>query len=216
MKILAHRGLWEHPSEKNSKKALLEAIKAGFGVETDLRDLDGEIVISHDMPNKGVLPLKGFLDEASQKPAFRKVIFALNIKSDGIGSQAKKILGEYGILENFFFFDMSAPELYLYSQIFEKKNICTRISDIEQEPLLAGKAGWIWVDGFESDWQDWQGLAKKYPTHRLGVVSPELHASHRKADYHIFWESLNKLDEKLIERICLCTDFPAKAKEFFL
>ena len=48
--ILAHRGLWFCEEEKNSSNALFKALDLGFGIETDVRDLCGELIISHDPP----------------------------------------------------------------------------------------------------------------------------------------------------------------------
>ena len=48
MQILAHRGRWRSPSEKNSEGAFRAALSAGYGIETDIRDFDGRLVISHD------------------------------------------------------------------------------------------------------------------------------------------------------------------------
>ena len=50
IEILAHRGYWLKEEEKNTEIAFERAFDNGFGVETDLRDLKGEIVISHNMP----------------------------------------------------------------------------------------------------------------------------------------------------------------------
>lgn len=52
IKILAHRGFWKEETEKNTKIAFERAFNSGFGIETDLRDIKGEIVISHNMPQK--------------------------------------------------------------------------------------------------------------------------------------------------------------------
>ena len=46
--ILAHRGLWQNVAAKNSISSIKLALVNGFGLETDIRDLDGELVISHD------------------------------------------------------------------------------------------------------------------------------------------------------------------------
>ena len=71
MIILAHRGVWQNPVEKNSAAALRRALENGFGVETDIRDLDGQLVISHDPPRAGAMRLADFLDAyvETQRPA---------------------------------------------------------------------------------------------------------------------------------------------------
>ena len=60
MELLAHRGLWQEPAEKNSRIAFERAFQAGFGVETDLRDHGGTVVISHDPPGTTAEPELAF------------------------------------------------------------------------------------------------------------------------------------------------------------
>ena len=60
LKIIAHRGFWLEKSEQNSLKAFKKAFENGFGVETDVRDFNGELVISHDIATKNALPLRKF------------------------------------------------------------------------------------------------------------------------------------------------------------
>ncbi|UVV76362.1 hypothetical protein NXW84_21120 [Bacteroides fragilis] len=47
MEIIAHRGFWNKESEKNTLTAIKRAIDNGYGFETDYRDNNGTIVISH-------------------------------------------------------------------------------------------------------------------------------------------------------------------------
>ena len=51
MKILAHRGFWADEEEKNTLSAFGKAFDSGFGIETDIRDRNGELVISHNPPD---------------------------------------------------------------------------------------------------------------------------------------------------------------------
>ena len=48
MKILSHRGYWKEEKEKNTIDAVRKAFDHGFGIESDIRDLDGKLVISHN------------------------------------------------------------------------------------------------------------------------------------------------------------------------
>ena len=48
MIILSHRGWWKTRAERNMRDAFVRSFDAGFGTETDLRDICGKIVISHD------------------------------------------------------------------------------------------------------------------------------------------------------------------------
>ncbi|MDB5448782.1 MAG: hypothetical protein JWQ97_4099, partial [Phenylobacterium sp.] len=51
MRIISHRGYWREPSEKNSRTAFARTLEAGFGTETDVRDLVGQLVVAHDPPS---------------------------------------------------------------------------------------------------------------------------------------------------------------------
>ena len=63
MKIIAHRGFWKKPEKQNTLGAFYAAIKKGFGIETDVRDYKGKLVISHNVPNekKQVLLFRDFI-----------------------------------------------------------------------------------------------------------------------------------------------------------
>ncbi len=50
IEIISHRGFWKKSNEENSLKAFEESLSNGFGIETDIRDHDGNLVISHDIP----------------------------------------------------------------------------------------------------------------------------------------------------------------------
>ena len=51
MKIISHRGFWLDLDQKNSKFAFNNSVENNFGTETDIRDLNLKIVVSHDMPS---------------------------------------------------------------------------------------------------------------------------------------------------------------------
>jgi hypothetical protein len=208
MEILAHRGLWKQQTEKNSLGALLLAVKKGFGVETDVRDLNGELAISHDPPKKGALLLEKFLSEAEGEENFARTFFAFNIKADGLDIGLERVLKEYKLENRSFFFDMSTPTLYNFGKRFGKENLCTRVSDIEPEPLLLEKCGWVWVDCFKRDWGNFKKLLKL--KRKLAFVSPDLH----KRSNERFWREL-EIFAKGRKGILLCTDLPTEARRHF-
>lgn len=88
MKILAHRGFWNTLEEKNSLKALNRAFQNGYGIETDIRDYLGELVISHNIPDSKSPKLEELLSIYSEEKY--DLPLALNVKSDGIQSILKK------------------------------------------------------------------------------------------------------------------------------
>lgn len=212
MYFLAHRGntLKPEPEKENLPETLIGALKKGYGVETDIRDLNGELVISHDIP-KG-LPLK-FEELLNALPPLNGGQFlALNVKSDGQHNILKQALESRPNLgKNCFFFDMSVPTLYLFSKFLPKENLATRVSDIEPEPDLYDSAAWLWIDCFTRDFSDWEA-ARGYleDGKKLAFVSPDLH----KRDARAFWEAFKR--EGFHQKdVWLCTDYVEGAKEFF-
>lgn len=153
MEIIAHRGFWNKESEKNTLTAIKRAIDNGYGFETDYRDNNGTIVISHNMP---------LGNEPTAEEIFRlyrdsgtESTLALNIKADGLQELLKDMLNTYQI-KKYFLFDMSIPDTIDY--ILDNMNIATRHSEYEKEfpftvnPLMfgwivlkvSGLAGVIW------------------------------------------------------------------------
>ena len=60
MQILAHRGFWglqdsTKQIKPNSLESFKHAFQNGFGIESDLRDFDLQLVVSHDMPTSQAL-----------------------------------------------------------------------------------------------------------------------------------------------------------------
>lgn len=203
MKILSHRGYWKETSEKNSITAFLRSFNLNFGTETDLRDQNGEIVISHNIPENDSLLFKDFLKALNDKP----LTLALNVKADGLAKELKKILQGYPDL-NYFFFDMSIPDMKSYLDL--GISVFTRVSDVEQIPIWLEYSDGIWLDAFSHDWYDIKVIHKLLATGKqVCVVSPELH----KRDYNEVWNMLYPLRTCAV--LMLCTDFPEDAQSFF-
>ena len=92
MQIISHRGLWKSLDERNTAVAFERSFAKGFGLETDLRDFDGDIYISHDVPinKKSIMRFSEFLEIYND---FKEDLsIALNIKSDGLQLKMKEIL----------------------------------------------------------------------------------------------------------------------------
>jgi len=213
--ILAHRGIWDENVEPNSLEALSNSIKSGFGIETDLRDHEGRIVISHDMPRSPVLLFEDFLNEYYEliKSVDNQQYLALNIKSDGLQVEIKRILSEFKI-DKYFFFDMSIPDTFPY--IKNNLNIFLRHSDYEEPSKNFDKYDGVWIDHFESEWFSPKDLdLYLHNDKKICFVSPELH--HR--EYTKCWEMIKKyIDEiKISDRknIMICTDKTHEALDFF-
>ena len=188
----------------------MNAFDNGFGLETDIRDHNRKIVISHDPPTDGSIAIsemeKHFLAaDRDGKP------IALNVKSDGIADllDSAPFLRS---LSNAFFFDMSVPQM----MVFEKHSLAffTRISEVENEPSLYDVAAGVWIDQFYRDWADAETILRCTIDGKLVcIVSPELHGR----DYRPYWEYLGQLHEQgqLDDRAMLCTDYPEQARDLF-
>ena len=190
--ILAHRGEWSQDVPANSAASLNDAILHGFGIETDIRDQDSELVISHD-------PCTDKEYERCEQCLSQDSRIAINIKSDGLLTKLEPMRSQI-TASNAVVFDCSFPELLRYKRAGIPHAI--RISEFERE--LYWEPNFIWLDAFESDWwlEDAATLKiiEKIPT---VIVSPELH----RRDFRKVWDKALMLRSSGLE-ISLCTDFP--------
>ncbi len=101
LRIIAHRGVWEHASEQNSVPAFQRALSSGFGIETDLWWRDGEVLVSHDPPRGPGLALADLVhlyrEMGSEAP------LAFNAKSDALYSMDRCTLAPLEGTKYFFF-----------------------------------------------------------------------------------------------------------------
>lgn len=207
MKILAHRGLWSSEEEKNSIECLRKAIEQGYGIETDIRDFKGKLVISHDVASENC-PLLEDLFRIYQSIG-SDVCLALNIKADGLQERLKGLLDAYQI-QNYFLFDMSIPEF-----VVNKKyglTCFTRNSDIERECVLYDYADGVWMDSFyDVAWLRTEMIDKHLKNgKRIGIISSEIHGYEKNE----MWRMLKSAS--LDDSVMLCTDCPKEAKEYFV
>ena len=98
MKIISHRGFWLDLDQKNSKFAFNNSVENNFGTETDIRDLNLKIVVSHDMPSD--INLNIDLSQLIDIFLKKDLTLALNIKSDGLHSKLLEILKMMIEIEN--------------------------------------------------------------------------------------------------------------------
>jgi hypothetical protein len=204
--ILAHRGLWIDPSQKNTRAAFQAAFLQGFGLETDIRDQDGRLVISHDPPTGDTMSFEDLL--ALYGKYGRPGQLAINIKADGLSRLVSEALDARGIT-NAFVFDMSVPDALHYCRLGSVP-VFTRQSEFEMEPSLYDRAAGVWLDAFERDWINSEVIRR----HRLGgkkvaLVSPELHGRTHEAQWRE-WAGYAK-----DPGVMICTDFPVHAREVF-
>ena len=147
MFILSHRGYWKSKSEQNTITAFNRSFLHGFGVETDIRDYKGELVISHDIADNSSIRLDKFFFTYNKYGD--NLPLALNIKSDGLQLKLKYLIEKYSI-KNYFVFDMSIPDTLSYIDF--GMNVLIRQSEYEQELETLGNIHGIWLDQFQSNW----------------------------------------------------------------
>lgn len=207
MKIISHRGYWRDSAEKNTAAAFQRSFNLGFGTETDIRDMGGQLVISHDPPQPGVMDLADFLH--IHRAAGGGLPLAFNIKADGLQAMLKKSLEDFGV-NDYFVFDMSVPDMLCYHNAGVP--FYTRMSEYERDPVFLNEASGVWLDGFNSEWfsdDDITSLLKNDKP--VCVVSSELH----RRDPQPLWKRLRMIDREVYGLLMLCTDVPEEACSFF-
>ncbi|MDE8348724.1 MAG: hypothetical protein POG74_04470 [Acidocella sp.] len=203
--ILSHRGYWKDAAEKNLPVAFQRSFELGFGTETDVRDVAGSLVISHDMPRGDELSLQAMLDIL----AGRDLPMAMNIKADGLAVPLMQAMAAQG-LTRWFTFDMSVPEMLV--QLRLGLPVFTRASEYERQPACYDRAAGVWVDDFGANWVRPAAIrAFLADGKQVCVVSPELH----KRDPEGLWQALRQAGLAGAPGLMLCSDIPEAAVEFF-
>ncbi|MBT0727905.1 hypothetical protein HGT73_11070 [Rosenbergiella australiborealis] len=206
---ISHRGYWLNPSEKNTISAFKRSFSQGYGTETDIRDFNGELVISHDIPSVECISFECFLKLFIAYDY--RLPLALNIKSDGLAKRINEYLKFYKV-DNYFCFDMSIPDTLHY--IEEDMNIFMRRSEYEIDNDLFKYAKGIWLDSFHRDYLDEKNIMSYLEAgKKVCIVSPELH----RRDENEMWNNIKLLSSDYYnsEQLMLCTDKIEKAVEFF-
>jgi len=205
MKILSHRGYWESSTEKNSPIAIGRSFQLGYGTETDVRDLGGKLVVSHDMPTGGEL---GW-DEMLVLLEGKSLPIAVNVKSDGLADAVAQAMNRR-LVSDWFAFDMSVPDMRHW--IKRGLPVFTRASEVERTPAYYAQAQGVWLDAFDSVWYD-VGLIEGFLLEgkRVCIVSEELHGREPRAQ----WEMMRSAKWASNNNVMICTDKPLDAKAFF-
>lgn len=211
MEIIAHRGLWDKAHQKNSAAAIRAAVEQGFGVEIDLRDRNGRLVISHDISDDSASDFEQLLGSIIDLPACATIPWALNIKADGLQRLVGDLAESFG-LTGAFCFDMSVPDGLGYLELNGLCRVYTRQSEYEADPPFYAKADGVWLDEFHTRWITNEIIIdhRRQDKH-VCLVSPELHGR----DHLPLWRQLKKLGPAGDDFVQLCTDYPVQAREFF-
>ena len=215
MNLLAHRGFWFNPEEKNTREAYRRAFAAGYGIELDVRDRNGGLVIAHDLADESSYPFADVLTDYAE--AKSKAWLAINIKADGLVDLLSRELKTAQLTQRAFVFDMSVPDLTAYMR--SPLIVFNRRSELEPASILDIRTPGVWLDFFEGPWVDPQLVVEQiWRGRKVAVVSSELHG----LPYESGWAALKAaltasgLPAGLIaENLMLCTDHPDEASSFF-
>lgn len=204
IKVLSHRGYWLDAREKNTVVAFERSVDLGFGTETDVRDLAGRLVISHDPAGEEALSV----DEVLDRFAGLGLTLAINVKADGLAETLKKKMSVAGV--PWFAFDMSGPELVRY--VKAGLPCFTRHSDVERLPICYDNAIGVWLDSFGPEWYDAEVIQRHLQAGKdVCVVSSELHGR----DHTALWAMLKDVDFASCSKLYICTDLPEAARAYF-
>lgn len=209
MKILAHRGWWTVPDERNSRVALERAFERGYGVETDVRDRNGALVISHDLPaDDGLMSFAELLD--LHRRHGHPGTLAVNVKADGLQDLLRAAFAAVPGAA-YFVFDMAVPDAVQY--VRRGMPAYTRQSEYEAVPSFYEQAQGVWLDAFDRDWFGAETVeAHLAAGKRVALVSPELHGRPHAAA----WETWRFLARRAdAGALAVCTDFPDQADRYF-
>lgn len=152
-------------------------IPVEYGVEVDLRDVGGRVVLQHD-------PFKEGEDFEDYLKHYNHGTIILNVKSERIEPRVIELLDRYNISQ-YFFLDSSFPMVHFLSESGEKK-VALRFSEFEGIDtllLMSGRVEWVWVDCF-SKLPITAVNAKILKEHKfkLCLVSPELQGQSHKLE----------------------------------
>jgi len=152
------------------------------GIEFDIRDTGGDIVVQHDPFLGGQL----FSDFLKFCPSNK--FYIVNVKSEGIEQRAIADLEAHGITQ-FFLLDCSIPMMVNLGKMGERR-LAVRFSEYESLATVEAMApfvSWVWIDVFTQ--LPLTSFVETFLRHRglkLCLVSPELQGQQEKlVDYKI-------------------------------
>ena len=185
----------EYIAHRINRIKALKKIPKEYGVELDLRDFGGRLVLQHE-------PFMDGEDFAEYLKHYDHGTMILNIKSERIERKVLELVQKYNI-KDYFFLDSSFPMIYSLSKSGEK-NIALRFSEFEGIDTILnmkGKIDWIWVDCFSKlpiDNENYNLL--KQHGFKFCLVSPELQGQDEKLE-----EYKKYLNDKNIIFDAVCT-----------
>jgi len=175
----------------------LKRLPLDVGVELDIRDRGGRLILQHDPFTDGE-----YFEEYLK--FYKHGTMILNIKSERVEFRVLELLKNYKV-KRYFFLDSSFPMIYLLSRENEK-NIALRFSEFEGLDTILNmenKVKWVWVDCFSKlplDKEKFEILKSK--GFKLCLVSPELQQQPEKIGEYRYYLLQNHINPDAI-----CTKF---------
>lgn len=153
-----------------------EVFGAADGIEFDIRDTGGEIVVQHDPFLTG----QRFTDFLKFCPSNK--FYIVNVKAEGIEQRAIADLEAHGITQ-FFLLDCSIPMMVRLGKLGERR-LAVRFSEYESLATVEAMApfvSWVWVDVF-TQLPLTNAIETSILNHglKLCLVSPELQGQQEK------------------------------------
>ena len=153
-----------------------EVFGAADGIEFDIRDTGGEIVVQHD-PFLGGQRFTDFLKFCPSNK-----FYIVNVKAEGIEQRAIADLEAHGITQ-FFLLDCSIPMMVRLGKLGERR-LAVRFSEYESLATVEAMApfvSWVWVDVF-TQLPLTNAIETSILNHglKLCLVSPELQGQQEK------------------------------------
>lgn len=173
----------------------INRVPSDRGIEVDIRDYDGELLLTHDPFTQGER-LEDLL------AAYHHSLIIFNVKCDGLEGKILDLVDKYKI-QDFFLLDVANPTFVgLVNRGVHQ--IAVRFSEfepIEFALTFAGKADWVWIDCFTHLPLNPSSYACLKEHFRLCLVSPELQKFPRE-DIQTFREQLKEMPIDAV-----CTDY---------
>ncbi len=174
----------------------LKTVPESMGVELDLREASGQIILQHDAFKSG----ESFEEYLR---FYRHGLMILNVKTDGLEEKILELIKRHGV-KKYFFLDLAFPSMMKLIQNGEKQ-IAVRFSEyepLEQCLALKGKVEWVWVDCFTHlplTPENYKALKAHF---KICLVSPELQR-HPKEKISEFKKQIQGFDIDAV-----CTKYP--------
>lgn len=172
----------------------LQNVPIDCGIEFDVRDSAGEIIVTHDPFTTGP-KFEDFIKE------FKHKFMVVNIKSERIEEPIIKLLKDHDI-ENYFLLDCGFPMIYGLSNMGHDK-LSLRFSEFEglyTIKKMAGKVKWVWVDCFTKFILDREtSVELKQMGYKICIVGPDLQSQPEKIEEYRDYMKFNNI---IFDAIC--------------